>query len=292
MQNFDFSPNLYYHISNRKEYAMTGVYEARKKSGEVYYRASLTYKNKHISLGSSSDEAVSHAMYNEASDVINNPDNHWIDTEHRTSSYNESMVLPFGKYISLINFRDNNIYIKTPIYMCHKYFLYFLKENEVLQFSTDDLFYYSNHTIMSRGGYYFVNDYGMQTSILSRLGVRNHSVKGKDYIFKNGDIHDYRYENIQVVNRYNGVSQLTKNGRVIYKSRIHINGDYILGEFASETEAAVAYNKAIDMLSGLINVTYTPNYIEGISSVEYASLYHNIILSRNFRKYVKSLMGR
>ena len=27
---------------------MTGVYEARKKSGEIYYRASFTYKNKHF----------------------------------------------------------------------------------------------------------------------------------------------------------------------------------------------------------------------------------------------------
>ena len=173
--------------------------------------------------------------------------------------------------------------------MCHKYFLYFLNEHEVLQFSTDDLFYYSNHTIMSRGGYYFVNDYGMQTSILSRFGVRSHSVKGRDYIFKNGDIHDYRYENILVVNKYNGVSQFTKNGRIMYKTRIHINGDYILGEFSSEAEAAIAYNKAVDMLSGLVNITYTPNYIEGISSVEYASLYHNIILSKNFRYYVKSI---
>ena len=171
---------------------MTGVYEARKKSGEIYYRASFTYKNKHISLGSSSDEASCHAMYNEACEIINNSSDHWIDTDHRTTSYNEAMTLSLGKYISLINFRDNNIYIKTPIYMCHKYFLYFLKEHEVLQFSTDDLFYYSNHTIMSRGGYYFVNDYGMQTSILSRFGVRSHSVKGRDYVFKNGDTHDYR----------------------------------------------------------------------------------------------------
>ena len=170
-----------------------------------------------------------------------------------------------------------------------KYFLYFLKEHEVLQFSTDDLFYYSNHTIMSRGGYYFVNDYGMQTSILSRFGVRSHSVKGRDYVFKNGDTHDYRYENILVVNKYNGVSQFTKNGRIMYRTRIHINGDYILGEFSSEAEAAIAYNKAVDMLSGLVNITYTPNYIEGISSVEYASLYHNIILSKNFRNYVKSV---
>lgn len=165
---------------------MTGVYEARKKSGEIYYRASFTYKNKHISLGSSSDEASCHAMYNEACEIINNSSDHWIDTDHRTTSYNEAMTLSLGKYISLINFRDNNIYIKTPIYMCHKYFLYFLKEHEVLQFSTDDLFYYSNHTIMSRGGYYFVNDYGMQTSILSRFGVRSHSVKGRDYVFKMG----------------------------------------------------------------------------------------------------------
>lgn len=268
---------------------MTGVYEARKKSGEIYYRASFTYRNKHISLGSSSDEASCHAMYNEACEIINNSSDHWIDTDHRTTSYNEAMTLSLGKYISLINFRDNNIYIKTPIYMCHKYFLYFLKEHEVLQFSTDDLFYYSNHTIMSRGGYYFVNDYGMQTSILSRFGVRSHSVKGRDYVFKNGDTHDYRYENILVVNKYNGVSQFTKNGRIMYRTRIHINGDYILGEFSSEAEAAIAYNKAVDMLSDLVNITYTPNYIEGISSVEYASLYHNIILSKNFRNYVKSV---
>ena len=63
----------------------------------------------------------------------------------------------------------------------------------------------------------------------------------------------------------------------MYRTRIHINGDYILGEFSSEAEAAIAYNKAVDMLSDLVNITYTPNYIEGISSVEYASLYHNIV---------------
>lgn len=129
---------------------MTGVYEARKKSGEIYYRASFTYKNKHISLGSSSDEASCHAMYNEACEIINNSSDHWIDTDHRTTSYNEAMTLSLGKYISLINFRDNNIYIKTPIYMCHKYFLYFLKEHEVLQFSTDDLLLFQPHNYEPR----------------------------------------------------------------------------------------------------------------------------------------------
>ena len=200
----------------------------------------IIVRHLHIRINTSASEVPLTRLpvmpYNEACEIINNSSDHWIDTDHRTTSYNEAMTLSLGKYISLINFRDNNIYIKTPIYMCHKYFLYFLKEHEVLQFSTDDLFYYSNHTIMSRGGYYFVNDYGMQTSILSRFGVRSHSVKGRDYVFKNGDTHDYRYENILVVNKYNGVSQFTKNGRIMYRTRIHI-GDYILGEFSSRSRS-------------------------------------------------------
>ena len=31
---------------------LSGVYTAKRKNGTVYYRASLTYRNKHISLGS------------------------------------------------------------------------------------------------------------------------------------------------------------------------------------------------------------------------------------------------
>lgn len=268
---------------------MTGVYEAKNNNGETYFRASFTFKNKHISLGSSSDRAACHAMYQEACAIISNTSSHWVDADRRTASYNEAMTLSLSKYISLINFRDNNIYIKTPVYMCHRHFLYFLNEYKVLLFSADDLFYYSRHTIMSRGGYYFVNDYGAQTSILSRFGIRSHSVAGRDYVFKNGDTHDFRYENILVINQYYGVARFTRNGRTMYRSRIHINGDFILGEFATEEEAAVAYNKAVDMLSGLVDIAYTPNYIEGISSVEYATMYHNIILSKNFRNYVEKL---
>ena len=33
-----------------------GVYTAYKKDGTVYYRSSITHKNKHISLGSFSSE--------------------------------------------------------------------------------------------------------------------------------------------------------------------------------------------------------------------------------------------
>ena len=33
-----------------------GVYKTNKKDGSVYYRVSITYKNKHISIGSYDDE--------------------------------------------------------------------------------------------------------------------------------------------------------------------------------------------------------------------------------------------
>ena len=58
------------------------------------------------------------------------------------------------------------------------YFSYYLSENEELKFDIDDLFYYSNHKIMRRGGHLFVSDYGMQISILSRYEIMLHKVNG------------------------------------------------------------------------------------------------------------------
>ena len=267
----------------------TGVYETKKKDGSIYYRVSITFNNKHISLGSSLDKEVAAIMYSNASEIIRDKEKYLIDPDSGHNSYDDNLLISYAKFISLVNYRDNNIYIKTPIYLCKNYFWYFLDKNTTLRFSTDDLFYYSNHTIMNRGGYYFVNDYGMQTSILSRYGIRPHSVKEKDYIFKNGDINDYRYENILVINRYNGVSQIEKNGRIMYIAKIHINGEYKLGTYPSENEAAIAYNKAVDMLSGHTSVKYNTNYLEDIKPMEYATIYHNVKLSKSFRDYVSCL---
>lgn len=267
-----------------------GVYIARKKNNTEYYRVSITYRNKHISLGSFDDIQKASKVYCDALSIINDQSAHSVNNETFTTTYGSSSLdIPFEKFIILINFRDNGIYIKTPIYMCHKYFLYFLNEETVLTFSADDLFYYSNHKIMSRGGYYFVNDYGMQTSILSRYGIRIHSVKGRDYIFRNGNEHDFRYENVQVINPFNGVQKIHRKGRTMYRALIHINGNYIIGDYNSEVQAAVAYNKAIDMLKGKTSVTYAPNYIESISNIEYASLYNMIKISKKFRDYVNTL---
>lgn len=264
-----------------------GVFTAKKKDGTVYYRASVTHKNKHISLGSFDCADCANKAYLEARDVFISPEKHTVNTELHTASYSGGFKLPFEKYIILLNFRDNGIYIKTPIYLCKNFFLYFINEKSALIFNTDDLFYYSNHKIMSRGGYYFVNDFGMQTSILSRYGIRAHSVKGRDYIFRNGDASDYRYENICVINRYHGVERTEKNGRFLYRASIHINGMYRLGTYSSETDAAIAYNKAVDMLSDYTRVKYEKNFIENISSIQYASIYNKIKLSGNFRKYAE-----
>lgn len=273
-----------------------GVYVTKKKDGTEYYRVSVTFKNKHISLGSFDDVAAAQSVYLEAKQIIAEPAAHLVNAELHTTTYpamvsghDSGLHIPFDKYITLINFRDNDIYIGTPIYLCKSYFLYFLSQTNVLIFSTDDLFYYSNHRIISRGGYYYVNDYGMQTSILNRYGIRSHSVKGRDYIYVNGDEHDYRYENIRVVNRFCGVKKIEKNGHQMYQAYIHINGNYILGSYANELTAAIAYNKAVDMLRGKTSVSYDINYIDELSPIQYAAEYNSVRLSRRFREYVDGI---
>lgn len=258
---------------------MQGVFKAYKKSGEEYFRASITYKNKHISLGSYDNEADANAAYHEANNVLYG--------DNTLDDYSESNILDFKKWVSLINYRDNGMYIKTPIYLCNKYFRYYFAKDKYFIFDVDDLFYYSNHSIMMRDGHMFVSDYGMQVSILSRYGIKNYSVPGRDYIFVNGDKYDYRYKNISVISRYHGVVRIIKKGNYYYKARIHINGDYVIGTYQTENEAAIAYNKARDILTKAgINKNFPENYIEGISAIEYAAIYSKVSVSKKIREYV------
>ena len=48
----------------------TGVYTSKKKDGTTYYRASFTYKGKHISLGSYSLQEEAHQAYLDAKKVV------------------------------------------------------------------------------------------------------------------------------------------------------------------------------------------------------------------------------
>lgn len=253
---------------------LPGVYKATKKDGTCYYRSSITFSGKHISLGSFDTEKKAHAAYLCADKLLH-------DESIAFEQYKENeMPLSFSKWTSLINFRDNGIYIKTPIYLHKNFFYYYFSPDDYLIFDTDDLFYYSTRTISRRGNHLFVADYGMQVNILSRFGIKNYAVAGRDFIFINGNSRDFRYGNIQIVNRFHGVCQKSKNGKVYYETKIHWNGDFLVGRYDNEIEAAVAYNKAASVLltKGYIK-DYPVNYIEELSSEQYRKQYQSITIS-------------
>lgn len=263
---------------------LPGVYLAYKKNGELYYRSSITYKNKHISLGSFSKEADANTAYSEAGNLLTDF-KITIDTV-----FTHQTILKFDKVISLLNFRDNGIYFKNPIYLRNNYFVYYISKSDELKFDIDDLFYYSSHKIMRRGTHLFVNDYGMQVNILSRYGIKNYGVIGRDYYFANEDATDFRYSNIIIVNRYYGVTKYLKNELPRYKVKIHINGNYTIGTYRTEEKAAIAYNKAVDLAkSHDIDKNFPTNYIEHLSPKEYAEIYSKIKISAKYLNYLDNL---
>jgi hypothetical protein len=261
---------------------LPGVFQAKKKDGTTYYRASITFQSKHISLGSFSEEGLAHQAYLEAKELFEQPqkltpDDYPFDTK---------TTLSFSKWISLINFKNNGFYIKTPIYLQSNFFSYYLSPSDVLLFDADDLFYYSHHSIMRRGNHLFVAEYGMQTNIHSRYGIKNFARPGIDYRFVNGDSNDFRYSNIEILNPYHGVTCLSQKGKEMYLAKIHIHGDFIIGRYPTPVEAAIAYNKAVDTLhtKGL-KKQFEKNYIEALNSAEYHSIYDSVTISKKILAY-------
>lgn len=258
---------------------MKGVFEAKKKDGTIYYRASITYRRKHISLGGFATMSAANAAYLEADRLLNHD-------KSSINQYQDTSPLPFEKWVVLINFRDNGIYFGTPIYARAKFFYYYLSPTDVLKFDIDDLFYYSSHKIMKRDGHLFVADYGMQVNILNRYGIRSFAVAGKDYLFLNDDDTDFRHENLAIINRYQGVAEITYKGKKRYRARINIPGYYVIGHYHSEIDAAIAYNKAIDILKKRgVKKNYTPNYIDGLSPSVYADIYSHLKISDKILNY-------
>ena len=261
------------------DFMLKGVYQAKRKNGTIYYRASITYRRKHISLGGFPTMEIANAAYLEAGRLINS-------SNITLNSYEEESALPFEKWVIIINFRDNGLYFGTPIYARPKFFYYYLSPALVLKFDIDDLFYFSSRKIMKRNGHLFVADYGMQVNILSRYGIRSFAVAGKDYLFLNGDNTDFRHENIQIINQYQGVFAITVKGKKKYKARINLPGYYVIGTYATEIDAAIAYNKAIDILKkNGVQKNYIPNYIEGLSPSTYADIYSQLKVSEKIVQY-------
>lgn len=253
----------------------TGVYTATKKDGTIYYRASLTYRRKHISLGSFPDIQTASKVYSDSSRILS-------DTHITLFDSALFPLLSYEKFIVLLNFRDNGIYFATPIYLKNQYFEYHLSKDEILKFDRDDLFFYASHKIQKKGGYLFVSDYGSQYSILSRYGIHPFSVLGRDYFMVNGDVLDFRYSNIRIINNYIGVQQITTpGGKNVYRAKIHINGDFIIGTYETETEAAVAYNKAAHQLQkNGFEKDFIKNYIVSLNKSQYESIYNTVSISK------------
>lgn len=260
--------------------SLPGTFKAIKKDGTVYYRSSITYKNKHISLGSFPTEKAAYQAYKEASLLL-------TDFEILPEDYKEDSVLLFEKWVVLINFRDNNIYFSTPIYVRKKFFHYYLSLHTRLTFDMDDLFFYASHKISQRKGHLFVADYGMQLTINSRYGIKNYAVEGKDYRFINGDNHDYRYENIEILNSYHGVEKVLYHGKECYSAKLNLNGYYLVGHYPTSQEAAIAYNKAIDIVRKKgVKKNFPYNEMEGISPSIYADIYSKLKVSSKIEHYL------
>ena len=254
---------------------LPGVFEAKKKDGTLYYRSSITYKKKHISLGSFPHREAASACYRQAGQLIANYD-------IRLEDYQEDSPLSFEKWVVLLNFRDNNIYFHTPIYVRKSFFHYYLSPRIYLTFDMEDLFFYSSHKISQRKGHLFVADYGMQLTLTDRYGIKSYGVEGRDYRFINGDNHDFRYENIEILNSYHGVERIPHRGKECYRAKINLKGYHIIGYYKTALEAAIAYNKTIDMLKKAgCNKNFLINEIEGISPSLYADIYSKIKISRS-----------
>ena len=252
---------------------LPGVYIDKKKNGEKNYRASITLDGKHISLGSYDTEIQASAAYSLAKEILRNK-------LYSCYNYSESYPIKYDKYVSLINLRDNHLYFSNPIYIRKRDFSYFYSPFEELKFDMDDLFFFSQHKIMCRGNHYFVSEFGMQTSVKERYGIKSFAVEGRDFLFVNSDSLDFRRENLKIINRYHGVTVTEKNLKKIYKATIHVRSNYVIGKYSSEKEAAVAYNKAADILiKNGFKKAFMQNYIDDCSNKEYAEIYSRVKIS-------------
>lgn len=253
--------------------SLPGVYETTLKDGTPSFRASITYQKKHISLGSFPEKERAHEAYLLAFSLLSDPALKVLD-------YRQPCPLSFEKWVILVNLRDNGIYFSTPIYLMKTYFSYYLEPELELKFDLEDLFYYASHKIMRRGNHLFVADYGMQVTLPSRYGIKNYAVQGKDFRFINGDPCDFRYENIKILNTYHGVSVIREENAVKYRARIHLRSYYLIGYYNSAVEAAIAYNKAVDIIKkNLPGKNYELNYIAELKASEYAAIYKRLKIS-------------
>ena len=71
----------------------------------------------------------------------------------------------------------------------------------------------------------------------------------------------------------------------MYKAVIHIRSNYVIGLYRTEVEAAIAYNKAVDLLKkNGFKRNFMQNYIDTLSPSAYAALYEEVAISKNLTR--------
>ena len=111
---------------------------------------------------------------------------------------------------------------------------------------------------------------------------------GRDYLFRNGDIFDFRYGNVEIFNRYYGITRCKIGKDPGYLVKIHGNGDVIVGKYRNEIDAALAYNKAADRLKSIgLKKEFRRNYIDSLTEKELSLRYQNVKLSKSFLRYLR-----
>ncbi|MDF2878260.1 MAG: hypothetical protein K0S30_1356 [Clostridia bacterium] len=245
------------------------------KNNITHYKVYFVYHSKKIYLGLYNTVEDAENTLVEAKQIMEAP----IDITHYKCSY-----INYKKFISLCNFRDHAVYIKNPIYIYTGYFRYYLSKEVVLTFDIKDLLFFSTYKICKRGQYLYTQDSITQQSILSRYGITPHSTLGVDYRLKNGDIYDFRRDNIEIINPYRGVSREYKNGKLVYSANIFIKHNVVIGHYTSEVEAAIAYNKAVDtLLANSTSKEYIQNTIPYLTLSEYRQIYDALEISPYIR---------
>ena len=59
-----------------------------------------------------------------------------------------------------------------------------------------------------------------------------------------------------------------------------------MGRYSTDVEAAIAYNKAIDILQNKgVTSNFTPNYVEGITPRRYAEIYSALSIAPGILNY-------
>lgn len=238
---------------------------------QTKYKTYFLFETTKLYLGTYSTMEIAEAALSEATRLMSLP---------KGKPTFDFCYLDYKKIVCLSNLRDNKNYIKNPIYLYPSYFTYYLSKDCILIFDLKDLFYFSTYKIYKRGNYLYTQDSISQKNILLRYGIQNHSVLNKDYRFKNGNPFDFRQNNIEIINGYKGVMKTEKDHVTVYTAHIYLKTNIIIGHYPSEVEAAIAYNKALDILSckqPLKDFTY--NTIPYLTKAEYDALYEKLSIS-------------